>query len=407
MAPRQTATVPVPGYRAPDPQAGPSSPGQLPRGALWTAVRRTLTEFARDNGFDWAAALTYYGVLSIFPGLLVLVSLVGLFSRASIQPLLDSLSEAAPGPVQSILHDSVAGLEGAAGRAGLVAVIGIVIGLWSASGYVGAFMRASNAMYDVPEGRPLWKTVPIRLGITVATGVLLVLSAGIVLITGDLASAVGRGLGFESATVAVWGVAKWPVLLVLVAAMFALLYWASPNARQGGPRWVSPGGLVAVTAWVAASALFGVYVANFGSYDKTYGTLGAVVVFLVWLWISNLAILFGAELNAELERQRAIAAGLPPTAEPYLRLRDDRAVKADRDQGLGETAGRPSAPARRSRPSAPALAAARPAPAGPDGRPASREVERRRAAPVPRSVSAAVAGGALLVAVWALRRRTR
>jgi hypothetical protein len=197
-------------------------------------------------------------------------------------------------------------------------------------------MRASNAMYDVPEGRPIWKTVPIRLGITAVTGLLLVLSATIVLVTGGVARAVGRALDLESTTVTVWGIAKWPVLVLLVGLMFALLYWASPNARQSGFRWVSPGGGLAVILWMVVSVLFGVYAANFASYDKTYGTLAGVAVFLVWLWLSNLAILLGVEFGAELERQRAIAAGHPPTAEPYLRLRDDRAVSDSQEAGLGE-----------------------------------------------------------------------
>jgi len=294
-------------------------------------MKRTVEEFDEDNAWDWAAALTYYGVLSIFPGLLVLVSLVGLFGRHSIRPLLDSVSAVAPGPVRALLFDSVEGLEAHADKAGLVAIIGVVIGVWSASGYIGAFMRAANAMYDVPEGRPIWKTIPIRLAVTVVVGVLLMVSALIVVLSGDLARAVGRGLGLESTTVTLWSVAKWPVLVVLVSVMFGLLYRSAPNARQGGLHWVTPGGLFAVLLWMVASVLFGVYAANFASYDDTYGTLGGVVVFLVWLWLTNLALLLGAELDAELERQRAIAAALPPRAEPYLRLRDDRSLRDDDD----------------------------------------------------------------------------
>jgi membrane protein len=262
----------------------------------------------------------------------VLVSVVGLLRRETVQPMVDSLAGVAPGPVRSILNESVNGLQASSGKAGVVAIIGLVVALWSASGYIGAFMRASNVMYDVPEGRPIWKTIPIRLAVTVATGILLVLSAFIVVVTGDLAAAVGRGLGLESTTVAVWGVVKWPLLIVLVSLMFALLYWASPNARQGGFPWVSPGGLVAVVVWIIASALFGVYTANFASYDKTYGTLAGVVVFLLWLWLSNLALLYGAEANAELERQRVIAAGYPADREPYLALRDDRKLRKRRSR---------------------------------------------------------------------------
>lgn len=322
----------------PGPRAGPDSPTRLSRQALGRAVRGAVKEFNDDNATDWAAALTYYSVLSIFPGLLVIVSLVGLAKRSAVQPLVANLSAAAPGPVRTILQESVAGLQSSRGTAGFVAVVSLLVAVWSASGYVGAFMRAANAMYDVPEGRPVWKTVPIRLSVTILVGVLLVASATIVVVSGDIATAVGRSIGMGPASVIAWSIAKWPVLVVLVAVMFAILYRAAPNARQGGWRWISPGGALAVLLWMAASALFGVYVSHFASYDKTYGTLAGVVVFLVWLWLSNLAILFGAELDAELERQRAVAAGYPADREPYLRLRDDR--KAPRnsprtDRGLG------------------------------------------------------------------------
>jgi membrane protein len=319
--------------RPPAPEAGPSSPGKLSGSAVRTALVKAVKEFDRDNAWDWSAALTYYGVLSIFPGLVVIVSLIGLFGRDA-QPLLDSVSGMAPGPVREIIHESVTGLQDSTATAGLAAAFGVVGGLWSASGYVGAFMRATNAIYDVPEGRPMWKTMPIRLGVTVATGVLLVLSAVIVVVSGGVASAVGRSLGLEHATVQVWNIAKWPVLVVLVSVLFAILYWASPNARQGGFKWVSPGGVLAVLLWMLASLGFGLYAANFGSYDKTYGTIAGVIVLLVWLWISNLAILLGAEFNGELERQRAIAAGMSPSQEPYMQLRDERAADSHHDPGL-------------------------------------------------------------------------
>ena len=324
----------------PGPHAGPDSPTRLSRPALVSAVRRAFVEFKDDNATDWAAALTYYGVLSIFPGLLVVVSLVGLVSRSAVQPLIANLAAVAPGPVRTILQESVNGLQSSRGVASVVAAVGLLVAVWSASGYIGAFMRAANAMYDVPEGRPVWKTVPIRLGVTVLVGVLLVVSATIVVVSGDIAGAVGRAVGLGATAVLVWNIAKWPVLVVLVSVMFGVLYRASPNARQGGWRWISPGGLLAVVLWMAASALFGVYVAQFSSYDKTYGTLAGVIVFLIWLWISNLALLFGAELDAELERQRVVAAGFPGDREPYLRLRDDRTApkgSAHPDRGIGRT----------------------------------------------------------------------
>ncbi len=299
-------------------------------------MRRSVIEFDNDNAWDWAAALTYYAVLSIFPGLLVVVSAVGLARPAAGEAHIGSLNDVAPGPVRIIIDEAVRGLQESPRQAGVFAVIGLLLALWSASGYAAAFIRAANAAYDVPEGRPIWKTLSIRIGVTVLTGVLLVASATIVVVSGNLAAALGRVLGLESSALTAWNIGKWPLLVVLVALMFAVLYWASPNARQGGFRWVSPGCTVAVVLWMAASAGFGLYAANFASYGRTYGTLAGVVVFLTWLWITNLALLLGLEIDAELERQRAIAAGLPRDAEPYMRLRDERGLSSSGPSGLAD-----------------------------------------------------------------------
>jgi YihY family inner membrane protein len=304
----------------------PERPTQLPGGSWWAAVKRTVREFQVDNLSDRAAALTYYSVLSIFPALLVLISLLDLAGPSTIQKLLDNLGQVAPGSVNQILEGAIRNLRQTRGSAGVLALAGLAVALWSASNYIAAFMRASNAIYDVPEGRPVWKTLPIRIAVTVVVMVLLAVSAVAVVATGGLADRVGRLLGLGSAVVTVWDLVKWPVLLLLVSFMFALLYWASPNAKQGF-RWVTPGGILAVVVWVVASVAFAVYVANFGSYNKTYGSLASVIIFLVWLWLSNTAILLGAELNAELERSRAIAAGHPPDEEPYMELRDTRKIR--------------------------------------------------------------------------------
>ena len=304
----------------------PERPTQLPGGSWWAAVKRTVREFQVDNLKDWAAALTYYSVLSIFPALLVLISLVDLAGPGTIQTLLRNLGQVVPGSVSQILATAIENLRQTRGSAGVLALVGLAVALWSASNYIAAFMRASNAIYDVPEGRPIWKTLPIRIAVTVVVMVLLAASAVAVVATGGLADRIGRLLGLGSTVVTVWDLAKWPVLLLVVSFMFALLYWASPNARQGF-RWVTPGGILAVVVWVAASAAFALYVANFGSYNKTYGSLASVIIFLVWLWLSNIAILLGAELNAELERSRAIAGGHPPDEEPYMELRDTRKLR--------------------------------------------------------------------------------
>ena len=213
----------------------------------------------------------------------------------------------------------------------MLAIVGILIALWSASGYVAVFMRASNAIYDVPEGRPAWKTVPTRLGVTVVLLVLMVVSAVMVVVTGSLARHIGQVLGVGSTAVTAWDIAKWPALFILVCIMIGLLYWASPNARRGF-RWIGPGAVIAVVIWLIASGLFALYVANFGHYNKVYGTISGMIIFLIWLWITNIAILLGAEFNAELERGRAIAAGVPPEAEPYVEMRDTRKLRRGRNK---------------------------------------------------------------------------
>jgi YihY family inner membrane protein len=306
----------------------PDGPTDLRARSWWQAVRRAVKEYQDDGLADWAAALTYYAVLSIFPAMLVVISLVGLAGQSVSQQFLDNIGTLAPGAVKQVLTNAFTELRKGAGGAGLVALLGLAGAFWSASGYVGAFMRAANAVYDVPEGRPIWKTLPIRIAITVVTLVLLSISAIAVVVSGPVAQKVGDLIGLGSAAVTTFNIVKWPILIIVVGALIALLYWASPNAKQGF-RWVSPGGVLAIVVWLIASAGFGLYVANFGSYNKTYGSLAALIVFLVWLWITNIAILLGAELNAELERGRAIADGHPADAEPYVALRDTRTLNDD------------------------------------------------------------------------------
>jgi YihY family inner membrane protein len=307
----------------------PDRPSELGRGGWQGAIKRTAKEYRVDNLSDWAAALTYYAVLSIFPALLVLVSAIGLTGHSATQSLLNNIGQVAPNSVRQVLTTAIQNLQNSQSSAGVIVVVSLVVALWSASGYIAAFMRASNAIYDVPEGRPVWKTVPIRIGVTVVMLVLLAVSAVAVVVTGGLADRIGKLIGIGSTAVTIWEIAKWPVLLVIVSFMFGLLYWASPNAKQGF-RWVTPGGVLAVVLWLIASGAFAFYVAQFSNYNKTYGSLASVIIFLVWLWISNIAILLGAELNAELERGRSIAAGQPQEQEPYMELRDTSKIK-DRD----------------------------------------------------------------------------
>ncbi len=310
----------------------PDKPTELGGTGWFATLKRTVKEFSNDNLSDWAAALTYYGVLSIFPGIIVLLSVFSLVSDEDTASR--AVNEVAPDQYARTINNFIGSLQDAQGSAGLLAIVGLLGALWSASGYVGAFMRASNAIYDVPEGRPIWKTVPTRLAVTIVTGVLLVISAFIVVFTGGVAQRIGDLIGLGDGAVLVWDILKWPVLVALISLMFAILYWASPNAKHGSFRWVSPGGVLAVLIWIIVSAGFALYLANFANYNKTYGALGGVIAFLVWLWISNIAVLLGAEFDAELERGRAIKAGHPVDEEPFVELRDTRKVKKGQDQGL-------------------------------------------------------------------------
>ncbi|GAA2252531.1 hypothetical protein GCM10010145_20360 [Streptomyces ruber] len=312
----------------PDPEVeerAPDSPVQLPKRSWLAVLKGTLKEFQDDELTDRAAALTYYGVLALFPALLVLVSLLGVAGKSATDEVMDNLQQLAPGSARDIITDAVEQLRGNGGIGSVMAVVGLVLAVWSASGYVAAFIRSANAVYDMPEGRPVWKVLPVRVGVTVLLMVMAVLSALIVVFTGGIARQAGAALGIGDTALTVWSIAKWPVLVLLVTFMIAILYWAAPNAKVKGFRWISPGSFLALVIWLIASAGFAFYVANFGSYNKTYGTMAGVIVFLIWLWISNLAILLGLEFDAETVRQRAIAGGHPADEEPYAEPRDTKA----------------------------------------------------------------------------------
>jgi membrane protein len=306
-----------------DQEQQPDQPTELPRRAWPGVLKRTFREYKADNLGDLAAALTYYGVLAIFPMLIVLVSVLGLLGQSVTQPLLQNLEKVAPGPARQIFTSAIHNIQANRGTAGILFVAGLAAALWSASGYIAGFMRASNIVWDVEEGRPIYKTIPIRLGLTLVTALLLTFSALAVVLTGGLAKQLGNVIGAGQSAVTIWDIAKWPVLLLVVAVILAVLYYVAPNVRQPGFRWVTPGGVLAVVLWIVASAAFAFYVANFSSYNKTYGALASVIVFLVWLWITNTVILLGAELNAEIERGRQIEGGHPAEREPFLPLRSE------------------------------------------------------------------------------------
>ncbi|MCW2834366.1 MAG: hypothetical protein JWN68_2319 [Nocardioides sp.] len=314
----------------------PDSPAQLTKPSWKYVLRKTFREFSDDQCTDLAAALTYYAVLALFPAVISLLSLVGLVGMGpqSIETLLGILRDVGAGRAATALEPRLMDLSRTE-SAGLGFVIGLAAALWSASGYVGAFGRGMNRVYEIDEGRPFWKLRPMMLLVTATVVVLVAIVALGLVVTGPAAEAVGNALGLGSAVVTTWNIAKWPVMLAVVVLIVALLYYATPNVKHQKFRWISVGAVVAILVWMIASALFGVYVAGFSSYEKTYGSLAGGIVFLLWLWITNLALLFGAELDAELERARELQAGLPAEEEIQLPARDtskiEKAEKKERE----------------------------------------------------------------------------
>jgi membrane protein len=288
----------------------PEQPAKV-GGSGWLGVlKRSAKEFKADNLTDWAAALTYYGILALFPALLFLVSIIGLAGESATQSIIDNLTAVAPGSAKDIVTNAVNNLSKNQGGAGIAFIVGLAGALWSASGYIGAFGRASNAIYESEEGRPFWKLKPLQLLVTFVLLVLLGAVAIATVLSGGLAKQVATLFGIGDSALSVYNIAKWPLILLAVTIMLAILYWTAPNVKLPKFKWVTPGGLVAVLVFLIASALFAFYVSNFASYNKTYGSLAGVIIFLVWLWITNLAVLFGAEINAELERERELQAGV-------------------------------------------------------------------------------------------------
>jgi membrane protein len=293
------------------PEGADASPG------TFATLKRCLKEFSEDNMTDWAAALTYYGVLAIFPALIAMVSLVGIFAdpAQTTKTITDIVSQIGPssaadtfaGPIESVTSDR--------GASGILLVVGIAGAIWSASGYIGAFTRAANIVWETPEGRPFWKLKPLQLLVTLVMILLALVVVLSLVLTGPIVEAVAEPLGIGSTAVSIWDIAKWPVLIVIVMFMFAVLFHAAPNVKMPAFAWVSIGAIVAVIVWIVASALFTFYAANFGSYNKTYGALGGVIIGLVWLWITNCALLLGLELNAERERSAELRAGVPRADE--------------------------------------------------------------------------------------------
>jgi membrane protein len=291
--------------------------GADPKPTTGGTLKRTLKEFSEDNLTDWAAALTYYGVLALFPALIALVSIVGLLVDPA--ELSDALTKIVPGSAAATINPVIEQIASNTATAGLGLIIGLAAAIWSASGYVGAFTRAANIVYETPEGRKVWKLKPLQLLVTLIGVLFAAVIVAAIVLSGPVADAVGQALGLGSGVTTVWNIAKWPVIVVLVGLMIAVLYYATPNVRLRGFRFISPGAAVAIVVWAVASALFAFYVANFGSYNKTYGALAGVVIFLIWFWLTNVALLFGIELDAEIERTKELKQGVP-RAEKEIQL---------------------------------------------------------------------------------------
>ena len=316
-----------------DPDAKPDSPTELDKRSWKYVLRKTVREFGEDQCTDKAAALTYYSVLALFPAALALLSIIGLVADPQtvlrttmdvLRPLVsDDTLKLVQGPLESMARSQAAGI-------GLV--VGLAGALWSASGYVGAFGRAMNAIYEIDEGRPFWKLRPTQILITLIAVVLVAVVLVMLVVSGPLAESIGNVIGLGSTALTVWSIAKWPVLALMVVVIVALLYYATPNVKQPKFRWISVGAGVAILTWVVVSVAFGFYVANFSSYDKTYGSIAGVVVFLLWLWLTNLSLLFGAEIDSELERGRELQAGIPAEEELQLPPRDDRNIEKAREK---------------------------------------------------------------------------
>lgn len=288
---------------------------------FWPTLKRTAQEFQEDNLSDWAATLTYYGLLALFPALIALVSIVGLVGnpQSTTNTLTDIVNKIGPDSAATTFAGPIRQVTESRSTAGFALIAGTLVALWSASGYLGAFIRASNVIYETREGRPFWKLRPLQVLLTLVIVLLLAAMAVGVVLTGPIVSAVADPIGVSNTAVSIWNIAKWVLIALLFVLMIGLLYYASPNVKQRGFKWITPGGLVALVVWLVASGAFGLYVSQFGSYNKTYGSMAGVVIILIWMWITNLAILFGHELNAERERNVQLEQGLPG-AEKEIQL---------------------------------------------------------------------------------------
>ncbi|MDD7963175.1 YihY/virulence factor BrkB family protein [Microbacterium thalli] len=323
--------------RDPEHPAKPDSLTDVEKPSWKHVLKRTFREFSRDQSPDLAAGLTYYAVLSAFPGLLAVFSLLGVIGQGqqAADAVLDIVGQVAPGGTAETLRGPIEELASSP-TAGFALISGIVLALWSASGYVGAFSRALNRIWEIDEGRPFYKLKPQQLGVTVLAVALVVVALVLLVVSGPVAQAIGDAIGLGDTAVLIWQIAKWPVLALIIVLLVAVLYYFGPNAKQPKFRWISSGALIAIAVLAIATLGFGLYVANFSNYERTYGSFAGVIIFLLWLWITNLALLFGAEFDAELERGRELQAGMPAEETIQLPPRDTKRIEKTEKQEAEE-----------------------------------------------------------------------
>ncbi len=321
----------------PDPNssAKPDSPGELDKRSWKYVARKTVREFSDDECTDQAAGLTYYAVLAVFPALLALFSLLGVVGQGQkavtaitdiMKPLVskETLNTFTP------ILESLAQSQGA----GLALIVGLAGALWSASAYVGAFGRAMNRIYEIEEGRPFWKLRPLMLVITLVAVLLSALVLVMLIVSGPLAQSIGDAIGLGDTAVTIWNIAKWPVLVAFAVLMIAVLYYGAPNVKQPKFRWMSLGGFIALIVLAITTAAFSLYVANFASYDKTYGAIAGVIILLLWIWLANISLLFGVEFDAEMERGRQLQGGIEAEETIQLPPRDSKAAEKKAEKHL-------------------------------------------------------------------------
>lgn len=322
---------------SPNRSSKPDSPAEVEKRSWKFVVRRTLRAFGTDGCPDLAAGLTFYAILALVPAVMVSFSLISLLGRGeeTARVVLDVVRALVPNAPAAPVRDVIAQIAEAR-LSGVVLVFGIGLALWAVARYVAALGRGMNRIYRVEEGRPAWKLKLGQLLVALVVIVCIAAVATLITVSGDVAEALGNAFGLGDMTLLVWRIARWPLLAAVVIFVLAFLYYFAPNVKLARFRWMSLGAAVALTVLLLASLAFGLYVSNFADYDRLYGAFGGIIVFALWLWIANIAILVGAEFDVELERVRELQAGIPAETQVQVPLRDAsriaKSVREDRKE---------------------------------------------------------------------------